>query len=146
MSGALLFVLTILGSVLIWGGYKLRNENIKEYFSGRTGLGILKGIVIVTVLAIIISLIGGCSNVTYFNYASMYAGLEQTKNQSPMCMRGGVDDKTTSNLGFKGNLVETLDKRGSANLKYTHHSCAFSEDDISYDAIGVEAEYKFYVR
>jgi hypothetical protein len=121
---------------------------VKDYFKTRTGLGILKGIVIVLVLAFVVAGIGalsGCSG-TYMNNASVYAGLEHTKKVSPQCQLGSVDDHTTSNLGARLNLYTSADGTYSTNSKYTHHSCAFGRDQKSYDAIGIEAEYRFWAR
>lgn len=141
------------GSMLIllglWMAYSLRGVNIREYFRTRTGLGILKGIVMavgITLGAALVAGLAGCSTGTYFNDAHVYAGLDQTKGQSPQCKEGGPDDRATSNLGFKGNIYQSADERFRANAKYTHHSCAFSPDRNGYDAVGIELEYKLWER
>ena len=63
-----------------------------------------------------------------------------------MCERsdGTIDDQTTSNVGLKYHLFESLDERFKTNIKYTHHSCAFYVDDQQYDAFGLELEYKLW--
>lgn len=140
------FVLALLGLLLIVMSIVLRKVSWREYFSTRTGKGILKGIVLAVVFAVALALLSGCAGGTYFNDASVYAGLDHTKKLSPQCEDRGPDNRTTSNLGLRGNLYESQDGRFRTNAKYTHHSCAFSPDDKSYDALGVELEYKLWSR
>ena len=94
------------------------------------------GIVVCLLIVGIVGLLGGCSG------ASMYAGLDQTFKQSPQCVAGGSDDRITSNIGFKGWHEVTEDV--VVYSKYTHHSCAFSPDRNSYDAVGAGVEYRFW--
>ena len=142
------FVAVLLGLLAVWGAYSLRHVNLREYFSGRTGRGILKGVILAVVFSLVmvgLSLLTGCTG-TYFNDAAVYAGLDYTKKLSPQCKHGGPDDHTTSNLGLRGGLYRSDDKKFDINVKYTHHSCAFSPDAASYDAVGVELEYKLWER
>ena len=141
-----MFSVLIIGLLLSWALFSLRNENLIEYFKTHTGLGILKGVVLGVLFALLFALAGGCSSGTYFNDASVYAGLDHTKKDSPMCEPVGADSHTTSNMGLKTNVFQTHDKRLRVGSKYTHHSCAFSPDAASYDAIGVELDYKFWIR
>lgn len=147
--GLLEYIGGLIGLLLIWMVYSLRGVNWIEYFKTKTGLEILKGIVIALSFSIIlglVSLLTGCTG-TYFNEASVYAGIDQSKRPvSPQCISGSVDSRATSNLGFKINAYQSEDKTFKSNLKYTHHSCAFGEDRNTYDAIGGELEYKFWSR
>ena len=143
-SSSFQFIIALLVLVAVWGLFALRNEDLKEYFSGRTGKGILKGIVIVLGLAVVIALVSGCQG-TYVNDASIYAGLDQTKKVSPMC-EAGPDDRTTSNIGAPLTIFESDDSKFRANARYTHHSCAFNSDRNNYDAVGVELEYRVWER
>jgi hypothetical protein len=148
MPSVIEFVIGLLVLLTVWLLWSLRGENIKEYFRTRDGLGILKGIVLAVGFAVglaVLFSLNGCSG-TYLNDASVYAGLERTKKLSPQCEPTGADDRTTSNLGVRVNLYESTDERFRTNAKYTHHSCAFSPDDRSYDALGVELEYKLWDR
>ena len=151
MKSLILFVGCLVAIVAVTGGWAVyrhgfahfRTEEGKKDF-----LGILKGILLAVVFAALVgglSLLSGCSG-TWFNDASVYAGLDSTKKLSPMCEEGGgrFDDKTTSNLGIRSNIYQM--DNFTAYAKYTHHSCAYGVDDDSYDALGVELEYKFWER
>jgi hypothetical protein len=147
MNSVILFLACVIVLLIIWGAWSLRGVNIKEYFSGRTGKGILKGVILAcafTAMMGALSLVTGCAGGSYMNDVSVYAGLDYTKNESPMCAPVGADSHTTSNLGLRANLYESEDKKFRANSKYTHHSCAFSPDQNSYDALGVEFDYKIW--
>jgi len=146
MPSYLQAVAILLVFLVLWGGWSLRKENLKEYFSTHDGKGILKGIVIVVVLFASIALLTGCSSGTFFNDASIFAGLDYTKKVSPQCAQGGVDDHSTSNVGLDVNAYRSNDGRATAGAKLTHHSCAFGRDSKSYDALGAYAEYKFWSR
>jgi hypothetical protein len=139
------FLIIFFALFFIWAAWSLRGIKPRDYFKTKTGQGILTGIVSVTVLTIGLVLLSGCTG-TYFNDASVYAGLDYTKKDSPMCEQSGPDSHSTSNLGLKGNIYQSEDKRLRFNGKYTHHSCAFNEDSKSYDAIGAEIEYKLWER
>ena len=138
------FIMGLVGLLFVWGAFSLRNVSIKQYFSTREGRGILKGIVIaVTFLVVgagITTLLSGCSG-TYLNDASIYGGLDYPRDPSPQCRQAGADDRSTSNLGLKLNLYQSETGLFRTNAKYTHHSCAFSPDRNTYDAVGIEVEY-----
>lgn len=145
MSSAVQFILAVLILLSVWMAWSLRGLDFKAYFKTKSGEGILKGIVLAVAFAAIfaaVSLLSGCAG-TYLNDASIYAGLDYTKKTSPQCEPIGADSHTTSNIGLRANMYESKDGKFRANAKYTHHSCAFSPDDLQYDAIGVELEYKF---
>ena len=142
------FVIALLVVLTLWLLWSLRGQSLKEYFRTKDGKGILKGIVLAVGFAVGLAALfslGGCSG-TYLNDASVYTVLDYTKKLSPQCETMGPDDQTTSNLGVRVNLYESADDRFRTNVKYTHHSCAFSPDDQQYDAVGVELEYKLWER
>jgi len=146
MSDIVQFVLAILAVVVVWGLYSLRTVSLKEYFSSRTGLGILKGIVLAICFAVALAVIpkAFAEEPVWFKEAEVFAGLDYTQRTSPQCVVGSVDDRTTSNLGLRLNVYEY--ENFTINSKYTHHSCAFGEDDAGYDAFGIELTYKFWNR
>ena len=146
MPSSTQFIVALIGLLLVWGGIALAGyPNPIQYFKTDTGKGILKGIVLAVAFAVALTL-AGCSGGTYFNDASVYAGLDHTTKRRPQGEDSGPDRRSTSNSVIRGNLYESEDGRFRTNAKYTHHSCAFSPDDASYDAVGVELEYKFYER
>ena len=127
----------------LWGAWSLKDTSIREYFSQKTGKGVLKGILLavgITVAVVALSFVFGCSG-TFNNGATIFTGLDYTKKLSPQCEDYGPDSHTTSNLGFRYGLYESKDGKFRSKIKYTHHSCAFSEDREQYDAIGIEHEY-----
>ena len=145
MSASLEYALSLLVVLAAWLAFSLREESLTEYFRTRTGLGILKGIAMAVCFSGVFALVGmisGCSG-TYLNSASVFTGMDYTNKVSPMCKDEGPDSHTTSNLGLKGNLYKSQDKSYNLSGKYTHHSCAFSPDAKSYDAVGIELEYVF---
>lgn len=143
MSDSLLFALAILAVVIIWGGFSLRKVNLKEYFSTKTGKGILKGIILAIAFALLFALFPSKSEAKgWFNYAEVFAGLDYTKNTNPMCVAGEVDERSGSNIGLIFNIYKQ--DRFTLNSKYTHHSCAFGEDNRSYDGLGIELKYRFW--
>lgn len=146
MSSSVQFVIAIIGLLLLVMIWRLGGLNWLDYFKTKTGLGILKGIVLAVLFAVVLALATGCSGGSYLNDASVFAGLDMTKKPSPSCEEGTHDDQTTSNLGLRGNLYQSADERFRTNLKYTHHSCALSPDAAQYDAVGLELEYKLWSR
>lgn len=151
MTDALIFVGLMVAVVLAYIAWRLRGRSWREYFSTRDGKGILRGIIIAPVaillIALALSLMPSCAQAgTWFNDASVYAGLDWTKKLSPQCRPNSVDDRGTSNLGAKLNLWQSGSKRVRVNTKYTHHSCALGSDARQYDAVGVEIEWKVWER
>jgi len=143
VSPASAFVIAMLVIVLGWLAIRVKPSLWPAYFSTKTGRGILKGIVLAILFGSLFALVG-CQNGTYFNDASVYVGIDETKGRSPMCERSQADDNATSNLGLRLNVWEYEQLR--INGKYQHHSGAFCEDAAGYDALGVELEYKFWER
>lgn len=148
MNSALMFVVCLILLVVAIAATRIPVREWKDYFTGtKTGLGILKGIVIAIGVAVVIAFSSAVfADGRYFNYASVLMGLDYTKKLSPMCERNDIDDRWTSNLGFRLNIYESDDERFQVNSKYTHHSCMLGVDDKSYDAAGIELEYRFYNR
>ena len=146
MPSSLQFIAALLLIAIGWAAWSLRNvESVKDYFSTDQGKGILKGIIVVIGISVLVVLFAGCSG-RYLNDASLYAGLDYTEKQSPMCEPVGADDHSTSHVGIAVNVFESYDSRFETTLKYTHHSCAFSPDDSDYNAIGFELDYKVWAR
>lgn len=151
MRDALIFTGLMVAVVLLYIAWKLRGRSWREYFGTRDGKGVLRGIIIapgaILLIALLFSLLPSCARAgTWLNDASVYAGLDWTKKLSPQCKPNSVDDRGTSNLGFKLNLWQSDSKRVRVNTKYTHHSCALGRDDRQYDAVGVELEWKVWER
>lgn len=96
----------------------------------RAGRGVIFGLVVAPLAALLIGFIGGCARVDVF------AGLESTKNLSPQCDPGGASDRITSNLGAQGCRTISKDERTELCGVYRHHSCAIGADRESYDAFG----------
>ena len=77
---------------------------------------------------------------TWFNEANVFMGIDYTKKVSPMCDRGGYDDRATSNMGFEVNMWRNGGV--AVNAVYTHHS----SDASSYDAFGIRVVWKVWER
>lgn len=151
MSDAFLFVGLLVAILLIYMIRMLWGRSWRDYFSTRDGRGILKGIVLAPVVILIIAglilLFSGAAQAgTWFNDASVFAGLDYTKKLSPQCERNSVDERGTSNLGLRLNLWESDSRNVRVNSKYTHHSCALGPDDRQYDAVGIELEWRVWDR
>ncbi len=80
----------------------------------------------------------------YLAYTEVFAGLDYTKKQSPMCDPGTPDDRLTSNLGISQNLYLSYDERFDLSANFTHHSCAVNGDWLQYDAQGLKATYRVW--
>lgn len=148
MDSSIQFLLAVIAIVAVGLVAKVGPGNLKDFLATRNGKGILKGIVLAAAFAAVFAAVGflsGCAGGSYLNHASVYAGLEDTRQESPMCSNPN-GDQTTSNLGLRGSLYQSADERFSANAKYTHHSCAFADDGQSYDALGIELDYRFWGR
>lgn len=104
----------------------------------KAGRGVLWGLVVAPLLALLIGMIGGCTRVDVF------AGLESTKTLSPQCDAGGASDRITSNLGVEGCRKVSEDGRTELCGVYRHHSCAISPDRESYDGVGFLVKRRVY--
>jgi len=152
MSDITMYITALIGIVVVAGGfavYKYGTDHFRTEEGKKDLLGILKGILMAVMFGLLmagISLLSGCSQGTWMNNASVYTGLDYTKDVSTACDEGNgnFDDRSTSNLGIRANVYQF--ENFSANAKYTHHSCAFGTDSEGYDALGVELEYQFWTR
>ena len=164
MKSVALFFKAVLG--LLAAGLAIAFDSLsslKSFFRTDDGLGVLKGIILFMLFGVLIAGYSvfvrgqdclGCHTYHddspysravveaprqgWFLYSKLFLGLDYTKKQSPMCERGGPDDHLTSNGGLLFNIYTF--NRFELNAKYTHHSCAFSPDAKSYDALGIELD------
>lgn len=104
----------------------------------KAGRGVLFGLVVTPLAALLIGSLGGCTRVDVF------AGLESTKNQSPQCESVGASDRITSNLGVEACSTISPDGRTELCGVYRHHSCAISPDRESYDGVGFLVKRRLY--
>lgn len=151
IQDAAIFISAIFITVIAVLFWKLGSpRKWKEYFSTPDGRGILKGILlapaVIIVLAFLLSLLPSKAGAEWLNDASVFAGLDWTKKRSPMCDPSEIDDRGTSNLGARVNVWQSGSENVRINSKYTHHSCALGGDDKTYDALGIEVEWKVWER
>jgi hypothetical protein len=151
MSDAIIFVCLLLAVVFGYIAYKLPISQWREYFSTRTGKGILKGIILAPLAIIVIALVMSLFNTVsaqgrWFTEAGVFIGLDSTLKQSPQCHVNAVDNRGTSNLGAFVNIWQSQSDRLQVNFKYTHHSCALGDDRNAYDAFGLELRWVLWKR
>ncbi len=151
MNDAYIFIGLLVLVLLSYLLYKLPISQWKEYFSTRTGKGILKGIVLAPMAILVIALVLSFLNKAqahgrWFNEAGVFIGLDNTLKQSPQCQVNPVDNKGTSNLGAWLNVWQSDSGRVQVNTKYTHHSCALGVDRNGYDAVGIEFRWTIFKR
>ena len=147
MFFGLVFALIIIWSLIVFKG------NVKkmfEYFKTNLGLGAVKSALLaifsIAVISLAIYLMPNNAHAqgSWFNDAGVYMGLDYTKKPSPQCVEDSVDNRGTSNLGFKANIWQSESKLIRVNSKYTHHSCFIGKDRNGYDGFGVEVEWKLW--
>lgn len=121
-------------------------HNGLSWLKTREGKGVLFGVFLaplsaLVIVAVLTFFLSGCSS---NRYVEVYAGVEQTKKQSPMCEQGGASDTLTSNLGV--SACDSVSSDGNTVLcaTYRHHSCAITPDDQQYDAFGVTLNRRIY--
>ncbi len=90
MSDAMIFVTFLLAILMGYMAFMLRGRSWVEYFKTQDGRGILKGVIlaplVILILAALLALIPGSASAgTWFNDASVFAGLDYTKKLSPQC-------------------------------------------------------------
>lgn len=112
-----------------------------------TGDGAPAGIAMAVVGTILLALAAFWANQAFaeprwFAYTEVYAGVEATRDRSPMCDPSRVDDRLTSNLGVRQHLYSVTP---SVSLlgQYLHHSCAVGVDAEGYDALGLQLQWRF---
>jgi hypothetical protein len=137
----LIIALTLVFILYLIACYKTKS------FKPNLGAGVWKGIILASLFALVSGFIlnkAYAKDVEWslINYTTVFAGIDSTKNISPMCKSSGsIDNKLTSNLGINQNIITI--NGVDVNLQYTHHSCAIGRDNKSYDAIGVKLEWTF---
>lgn len=146
-------VVAVVVGLLLW---RVGPKNIKAYFSTKEGKGAARGIVLGPLVIVLIALAGWLVLPTparaqpipgtWFNDAGVFLGIDRTKKLSPMCDGGGYDERSTSNLGAKLNVWQSPSGNVRFNAMYTHHSCAINPDNRSYDAMGIQVEWRFWQR
>lgn len=149
----------ILSALFAYVSYKIKKSDkwnsISEYWEHSEGTEkpIWKGVINIIVIPLLVVLLlftasklVKAEEIKYLDYTSVFIGLDYTQNPSPFCEREGVNDRITSNMGVKQNILYYKRPKYTHELngKYTHHSCAINPDsDNSYDAIGIVYELKF---
>ena len=124
-------------------------SEVKRYFTEGDGRNAHKDIIAV-ILAVI--LLGSLLTAGYKAFASepewdylrettIFVGLDYDIHNKVFCEPSGADDRLTSNVGVRQHLISR--DNVSANLQYTHHSCALNRDAPTYDAVGIIFEWKF---
>lgn len=131
------FAFIIAGIVLMLAALTTRHHGW-SWWKTQEGKRVAFGLFLAPLVALLIGVIGGCTHVDVF------AGLERTKNLSPMCDPGGADDRITSNHGVEACRVVSEDGRTRLCGVYRHHSCAISQDRESYDAFGLSVTRRIY--
>ena len=156
MTSEVMFVLAAVAVVTGIAAMVIPFSGWKDYFTNtREGRGALKGIVLALLFGIVLAFSAKLfaeerswyvpePGWEVLHEGSVFLGMDHTKNASPMCSGAGVDDRWTSNLGLRVGVFETPDKKFNVASKYTHHSCAYGVDSSSYDALGIELEYKLW--
>lgn len=133
--------------------FKKSGVDFVDYIKTREGKGALASAIKFIAVAVSVVLVWGAltssaeakvSRGDWLAYSEVFVGLDHTFSQSPQCEIGSVSDRVTSNGGFRANVYRSVDRAFHANIKYTHHSCAFNDDRNSYDAIGIEIVYRFW--
>lgn len=141
MNDLIMFVVGMVLVVAVWFVIRVRQNPI-EYFKTPDGLGILKGIVLAILFAVVLGVGSKAFAGEWFTTAEVTAGIDHTLSPSPMCEDGGVDDRSTSAIGANVTIYE--EGNFSVRGKYTHHSCVFGIDDDGYDGVGIELVYKLW--
>lgn len=155
MKLVIVIVIAVVVALLLW---RVGPKNLIPFFKTRDGKGVARGITLAPIVVVLIAVVGylllpktahaqGLQVPgSWFNDASVFMGIDHTKKLSPMCAAGGYDERSTSNMGAKMNIWQSPSGNVRFNTLYTHHSCAINPDHKSYDAIGVQVEWKFWQR
>lgn len=133
----------------IWYSYGSL-DRAREFWKSRAGKNVLGGILMVlgafALWAWASSARAAELEGTWLAYGEMFVGLDHTFEHSPNCKPDQHNDKLTSNVGFRVNIWQSASRRVAVNGKYQHHSCAFNQDDLRYDAGGIEVTVKLWSR
>lgn len=117
------------------------------YLKSRNGKRMLVGLIGAPMVVLVLGLMGGCASLGYYPGPAKlqaFAGIERTKDISPMCDSGVSDDKLTSNLGVRYTQIVSADGRTSVEAAFRHHSCAIGQDREGYDATGITVARDIY--
>lgn len=134
------YILVILVALFVFACWK-SGKGVR-YMRTDEGKGAIKSALLFVLILGLPVLLFGCSSnpdVKYFDYARIYMGVDHTKKLSPQCEDTGPSNRLTSNGGFELGLISY--GRFDSYFKYTHHSCAISPDDKSFDAGGFGANW-----
>ncbi|MGH1470155.1 MAG: hypothetical protein ACRBCS_03120 [Cellvibrionaceae bacterium] len=149
MSGALIFAaLLVLVPfflvIVVYGDI----GSAKKFWATKKGKNVFGGIamfcglgLLVAALSLLFSPKASAESGSWFKYGEIYLGIDNTFKSSPQCKKDQYNERLTSNGGFLANIYQSYDGKFEANLKYQHHSCAFNQDDLRYDAFGIEFTY-----
>ena len=143
-----LFIILIAVVVLVLGVIAIKDW--KGFTQHEKFKNVPGGIIMALSLAAIVGFFMWSANSkaegTYFNYLEMFVGIDYDYKNQIFCQKPAPDivsdDKLTSNVGFRGNMYRSEDKKFEFNLKYQHHSCAYNQDRPTYDAAGIEFTYR----
>lgn len=143
------FIVAVIAFAFLWASIAFGSPRAAyEYLASKAGKGAAVGIVtFIGVLCLaILSLPVKADEVEHewFVYSEIYLGIDYTKNPSPMCAPGHIDDRSTSNGGFTQNIIQGRlhNLEMDVNLNYLHHSCAFNDDTRGYDAANLEFVFR----
>ena len=145
MNDYVLFVLcSAIVAIGLVAALKLKGHPLKKGPKG--------GIIGFILFGAIVGGVAQCAkaDVEYFAFGEVYLGLDRTfDSPSPQCepddiQGNGAFDRLTSNGGIRINAIKY--KGFQINGKYTHHSGATCDDNLIYDAIGIETVYKLWSR
>lgn len=140
-SSAMLVFITLL---FVYVAIKTKSNPFKYLIANRamSGIGMVLVVTIIAVLTLM-SFYGTAeaSEKRWFAYTAVFAGLDMDINNQVFCYQGATSDRITSNVGARQNILEYDNL--SINATYTHHSCAIEKDKPTYDAVGLQVEWKF---
>ncbi len=156
MNSGIAFAICILCIALNVAAFRLGGiRNAIKYIRDPQHKSIEKGVVLFSGIGIIVGIIFAIlintahaaepeqEELNWFKYGEIFIGVDfPIDGTSPQCVKDGPDNKTTSNGGFRANVIQY--GRFDLNAKYQHHSCAFNVDRNTYDQVGVEASYRLW--
>ncbi len=125
------------------------SKKAKEFWATSKGKNVRAGIVMFVGLGVALAFLTMPSKseaveLEYFQYGEVFLGVDNTFTSSPQCKKDQHNERLTSNGGFRFNVLRTTNKKVEVNAKYQHHSCAFNQDDLKYDALGIEIVWKLW--